>query len=129
MADLDRADASKTSPSAAIANLLVALFSEYTGRGPTRARTYITDDVVTVVLKETLTKAERSLVTSGRDEEIMRMRLALQQTMRDDMVRGVEQILDREVHAFLSANHLDPDIAVETFLLSPPSDAAGSSDT
>ena len=75
--------------------------------------------MVTVVLKETLTKAEQTLVDNGRDDEILRMRLAFQQTMRDDMVQGVETILDRKVHVFLSANNLEPDIAVETFLLAP----------
>ena len=119
MADTGQADGSQTSPSAAISTLVVRLFNEYTGRGPTRARTYLNDDLVTVVLKETLTKAERTLVDRGRDEEILRMRMAFQQTMRDDMVQGVETILDRKVHAFLSANHLEPDIAVETFLLVP----------
>jgi uncharacterized protein YbcI len=107
------------SPAAAIANLVVRLFSEYTGRGPTRARAYLHDDIVTVVLKETLTKAERSLANHGRSEQVLNMRLAFQQTMRDDLVQGVETILDRKVQAFLSANHLEPDIAVETFLLEP----------
>ena len=49
------------------------------------------------------------------------MRLAFQQTMREDLIRGVEKVLDRKVHAFLSSNHLEPDIAVETFLLEPRS--------
>ena len=113
------ADVSTQPPSAAIANLLVGIFSEYTGRGPTRARAYINNDLVTVVLKENLTKAEHTLVDQGHDDEIMRLRLAFQQTMRDDMVHSVEKVLDRKVLAFLSANHLEPDIAVETFLLVP----------
>ena len=121
MVDLPKVDGAGTSPAANIANLVVGLFSEYTGRGPTRARAYLQDDVVTVVLKETLTKAERSLVDHGRSEQVLQMRLAFQQTMREDLTRGVEKILDRKVHAFLSANHLEPDIAVETFLLEPRS--------
>ena len=119
MADPPPADGAATSPAALIANLVVQLFHEYTGRGPTHARAYLTDDLVTVVLKETLTKAERSLVDDGLREEVLRMRLAFQMTMRDDMVRGVTAILGREVDAFLSANHVEPDIAVETFLLGP----------
>src|SRR3954449_3454799 len=92
------------SPAAAIANLVVRMFSEYTGRGPTRARAYLQDDVVTVVLKETLTKAERSLADHGRSQEVLHMRLAFQHTMKEDLIRGVEEILDRKVEAFLSAN-------------------------
>ena len=119
MADPHQVDGARTSPAASVANMVVGVFSEYTGRGPTRARAYLDDDLVTVVLKETLTKAERTLVEHGREDEIMRLRLAFQQTMRDDLVKGIEEILDRKVHAFLSANNLEPDIAVESFLLAP----------
>jgi len=51
-----------TSTAAKISNGVVHVLSEYTGRGPTRARTHISDEVVTVVLRDTLTKGERSLV-------------------------------------------------------------------
>jgi uncharacterized protein YbcI len=108
---------------AAISNMVVKLVSEYTGRGPTKARTYLNDDVITVVLQEMLTKAERSLVRDGQSELVLRTRLAFQQTMRDDFVQGVEQITGGKVRAFLSANHMEPDIAVETFILEPSASA------
>jgi uncharacterized protein YbcI len=38
------------SKSAAISNHVVKTMSEYTGRGPSKARTYLNDDLVTVVL-------------------------------------------------------------------------------
>jgi len=37
--------------------------------------------------------------------------------MRDELIAGIEQIVGRNVRAFLSVNHLDPDIAIETFVL------------
>jgi uncharacterized protein YbcI len=37
--------------------------------------------------------------------------------MREDLVGLVEEITGRTVIAFLSDNHLDPDIAVESFVL------------
>jgi uncharacterized protein YbcI len=46
------------SKTAAISNLTVRLLSQYTGRGPTRARTFLNDDMVTIVLQDTLTRAE-----------------------------------------------------------------------
>ncbi len=100
-----------------ISNHVVRVTREYTGRGPGRARTYITENVVTVVLHDTLTRGERSLVEDGRSEQVHQMRLALQETMRRDLVGGVEAILGRKVAAFMSANHMDPDLAVETFIL------------
>ncbi len=110
---------SGASPAALISNLVVRTFSEYTGRGPTKAWTSMDGDLVTVVLQDTLTKGERSLVADGRSQLVLDMRRAFQETMRADLVAGVEHILERRVAAFLSDNHIDPDIAVETFVLAP----------
>jgi uncharacterized protein YbcI len=109
---------------AAISNLIVRTMSEYTGRGPTRARTHISHDVVTVLLQDTLTKGERSLVSDGRDAMVLETRKAFQQTMRADLVEGVESILGQKVVAFFSDNHIDPDMAVEVFVLAPGSTGA-----
>ncbi|MBW3654202.1 MAG: DUF2294 domain-containing protein, partial [Actinobacteria bacterium] len=86
---------------------------------PTKAHTYFNDDVVTVVLRDTLTTGERSLVSDDLDELVLTMRKAFQGTMRHDLIDGIETILGRKVTAFLSDNHIDPDIAVEIFLLAP----------
>ncbi len=107
------------SKQAAISNMVVRTLSDYTGRGPTKARTHVEHDVVTVVLQDTLTKGERSLVRDGLGETVLRTRKAYQGTMRHDLVNGVEEILGRRVAAFLSDNHIDPDVAVEIFLLAP----------
>jgi uncharacterized protein YbcI len=110
------------SKAAAISNMVVRLTSQYTGRGPTKARTYINEDVVTVVLQDTLTKAERTLVGHDQRELVMSTRRAFQDAMEADFVAGLHEILGRDVVAFLSANHTDPDYAVETFILAPRSD-------
>ncbi len=104
-------------PAAAISNLVVRLMSEYTGRGPTKSRTYVHDDLITVVLQDTLTKGERSLVRDGKEELVLATRLAYQMTMREALIDGLEQITGRTVRAFMSANHMEPDIAVEIFVL------------
>ena len=104
---------------AAISNLIVRTMSEYTGRGPTKARTHISHDVVTVVLQDTLTKGERSLVGDDLYDVVLAARKAFQRTMRHDLVEGVETILGRRVIAFFSDNHIDPDMAVEVFVLEP----------
>ncbi len=95
------------------------IVNEYTGRGPTRARAHITEDLVTVVLEDSLTKAERTLVARGYADQVQATRLTFQATMEDDFVAGVEKILGRKVRAFLSANNTTPDVAVESFVLEP----------
>ncbi len=104
---------------AAISNAVVRLLAEYTGRGPTKARTYINEDYIAVVLQDTLTKGERSLVRDGKTELVLATRKAYQNTMSRDLVAAVEQLTGRTVYAFLSDNRTDPDVAVESFVLAP----------
>jgi uncharacterized protein YbcI len=108
--------------SQAISNALIRLVREYTGRGPTQAHTTISDHHVIVVLRDTLLKAERSLVEDGEGEAVIAMRRRFQRTMREDLVAAVVEHTGREVEAFLSDNHIDPDIAVEVFILKPSSE-------
>jgi uncharacterized protein YbcI len=102
-----------------ISTAVVQLLHEYTGRGPTKAKTSINEDVVTVLLADTLTKGERKLVDNGLSERVLQLRHDYQLTMRDELVAIVERQLDRTVIAFMSQNHIDPDLAVEVFILEP----------
>ena len=108
----------------AISNGVVRLLRDYTGRGPTRARTYIVGDLVSVVLEDTLTKGEMSLVGDGETALVLEARHAYQRTMADDLIALVEGLTGRKVRAFLSDNHIDPDIAIESFVLEPQTDGA-----
>ena len=102
-----------------ISTAAVQLLHEYTGRGPTKAKTVINEDLVTIVLADTLTKGEQKLVDNGLAERVLQLRHDYQLTMRDDLVAIVERQLDRTVIAFMSQNHIDPDLAVEVFILEP----------
>jgi uncharacterized protein YbcI len=109
----------KGSVAADISNATVRLLHEYTGRGPTKARTHISENLVTVVLEDTLTMGERSLVRDGEANLVLATRAAFQRTMGPQLIAAVERHSGRKVHAFLSANHLDPDVAIESFVLDP----------
>ncbi|MEN3280723.1 MAG: hypothetical protein V7607_1863 [Solirubrobacteraceae bacterium] len=106
----------------AIGNLITRLLSEYTGRGPTKARTHFNENLITIVVQDLMTKGERSLIRDGKQELVLETRRAYQQTIGTDLTAGIEEITGRQVIAFLSANHLDPDLAVETFVLAPEND-------
>ena len=109
----------------AISNLVVRLLNEYTGRGPTKARTHFSDNLITVVVQDLLAKGERSLMRDGKADLVLGTRRAYQLTMRDDFTAGVEEVTGRQVIAFLSANHLDPDLAIESVVLEPLAAAGG----
>jgi uncharacterized protein YbcI len=106
-------------PAGEISTETVGVLREYTGRGPTRAKTTIDGDVVTVLFADTLTKGERRLAENGHAERILELRHDFQQVMREDLIAVVERHLERKVIAFMSQNHIDPDLAVEVFVLEP----------
>ena len=89
------------------------LLSEYTGRGATQARTHFNDNLITVVVQDLMTKGEHSLIRNGKGDLVLETRRAYQDSMGDELSAGVEDITGRKVIAFLSANHLEPDIAIE----------------
>ena len=102
---------------ATISREMVRLQAEYYGKGPTRAKTYIVDDLVVVVLEETFTRAERTLAERGEREAIQHIRRRFQQQMAESFTSLVEQATGRKVRVFLSETDVDSDVSVETFLL------------
>jgi uncharacterized protein YbcI len=70
-----------------------------------------------VLLADTLTKGERRLAESGHAERILGLRHDFQEVMREELIEIVERHLGRKVIAFMSQNHIDPDLAVEVFVL------------
>ena len=116
---MDRQREGHPSASAVISDGAVRLLHEYTGRGPTRSKTTINHDSVVVLVGDTLTRGERRLVESGKAEQVLELRHAFQMAMRDDLVALVEGATERKVVAFMSQNHIDPDLAVEVFVLEP----------
>ncbi len=102
-----------------ISTSAVQVVREYTGRGPTKAKTVISEDLVTIVLADTLTRGERTLADNEKADKVLALRHDYQMAMSDDLIAIVERQLDRKVTAFMSQNHIDPDLAVEVFVLEP----------
>ena len=102
-----------------ISRAMVALFKEATGRGPGRARTYIEDGLVVTVLHDTMTKAERTLKDENLEDHVRNLRRIFQGTFRDEAIAVVERLTGATVLAFLSDHAVDPDYAVEAFVLEP----------
>jgi uncharacterized protein YbcI len=123
MADAPQ-QAARGEMAAQISRRSVQILRDYTGRGPTKARTTIDDDLVSVVLADTLLKGEQQLVAIGEESIVLDTRQKFQRAMREDLVGTVEEVTGRRVIAFMSNNHIDPDLAVETFVLERPEAAA-----
>ncbi len=102
-----------------IASGFVSLHSRYYGRGPTKSKVYAEGDLVVVVMEETFTPAEQTLISHGQSEDIQRIRRNFQMIMADQFKSLVEQATGRKVRSFTSETDLENDISMEVFLLAP----------
>jgi uncharacterized protein YbcI len=100
-----------------IANAIVRMHSDYYGRGPTKAKVYADGDLIAVVLEETFTPAEKTLIARGESDGIQDIRRRFQRAMAEQFRSIVEQTTGREVRSFMSETDLVNDIAIEVFLL------------
>jgi uncharacterized protein YbcI len=96
---------------------IVALFEEYVGRGPTEAKAYIEDDLLVVVLRDTMIQAEKTLAEEGEDDLVYGLRRVFQDKFRDDAIGVVERLTGRKVITFLSDHNVEQDIVIEAFVL------------
>lgn len=114
-----RAPLSGGALNAAIANELGKLIADFTGRGATKSRAFIDQDVVVCVFEDGATRAERSLVAAGRADLVRLQRSALQHALGPQLVAAVERLTSRTVRTFLSGLDEDGGSSIEAFLLEP----------
>jgi uncharacterized protein YbcI len=102
---------------AAISTTVVQALARTTGRGPTKARTTLGENGVFVVLQDSLTHGEQTLADAGEREAVLDLRRRWQRVMKTDLSSEIEKLTGRKVIGFMSDNHIDPDLAVEVFVL------------
>jgi uncharacterized protein YbcI len=102
---------------AAITSALVGIQHEYLGRGPKTATTFHQGNVLVTLMHEVLTRAEKSLTLNDRRDAVTNMRHLFQESMEADFKTAIERLTGRKVIAFISGNHIEPDIAAELFIL------------
>ena len=104
---------------AVISSALVGIHHKYLGRGPETA-TAFHGNVQVTLMNEVLTHAEKSLTRSDHVDAVNHIRHLCQETMEADFREAVERLMGRKVLAFISGNHIDPDLAAELFILDGP---------
>jgi uncharacterized protein YbcI len=103
---------------ARIADAMGEIQADYYGIAPRHAEAYyLPGELVTVVLRETFTKAEERLIAHGAGEPLREGRERFQRLSEDQFVSVIEQQTGERVSTFVSTTHLEDAIAVEVFLL------------
>ena len=111
---------------AAISTRIVAILREHYGRGPMKAKTYALDDLIVVVMRGSgFTPLERTIMDSGDPDRVVAMRHDFQHMMTRRFTDTIEELTGRNVLAFLSQAHVEPDVAVEIFFIDGPLEGFG----
>ncbi len=104
---------------AAISNGLMHLHMRFYGRGPTKAKSHFVDDSVVCFLWNGFTTVEETLIEQGEANAVKSFRRTFQVAMEAQFIDVVQVATGRTVSAYMSQVHIDPNVAVELFLLAP----------
>jgi uncharacterized protein YbcI len=105
----------------AISQAIVAILREHYGRGPMKAKTYVNDDLVVVVMRGSgFTPLEQTIMDDDGAERVVAMRHEFQRVMAERYKQTITELTGRKVLAFLSQAHVEPDITLEVFFLDGP---------
>ncbi|HWF75210.1 MAG TPA: DUF2294 domain-containing protein [Solirubrobacteraceae bacterium] len=103
---------------AAISTSIVTILRDHYGRGPMKAKTYALDDIIVVVMRGSgFTPLEQTIMDSGEPHRVVAMRHDFQHMMSERFKDTIEELTGRNVVAFLSQAHVDPDITMEIFFI------------
>jgi uncharacterized protein YbcI len=105
---------------AAVTRELVRIHTAAIGRGPRKSYSFHSGDTLITVMLGVLTRAEQTLVSFDEGDAVLAMRRLSQRAMAEEMTAAVARLTGRKVLACMSDNHLDPDMAVQVFVLQPP---------
>jgi uncharacterized protein YbcI len=105
---------------ATISREIVGVYAEYFGRGPTKAKTYWREDVITCILEDSFTRAERILVDGGRFDQVRLNRQVFQDQIEPLFRETIERVTGRRVETCLSQINRNG-VAAEVFVLEPHS--------
>ena len=105
---------------AAVTAAMIALHERYHHRVPVTAKTLLLgDELLACVMGGVYTDVEKTMIELQRTIIVQETRSAFQLAMQHKFVSVVERLSGRSVLAFISNQHVGPDIEIEIFMLWP----------
>ncbi len=102
----------------AVSASMGVLHERYYGRAPASAKSQMMgDDLLACVLGGVYTEVEKTLIELQRSAVVQETRSAFQAAMQQKFIAEVERLSGRRVLAFISNQHVGPDLEIELFVL------------
>jgi len=102
---------------AAISNAVVQITAEFAGRGATRAKTYLFDDVILTVMEGSALPVERTLAKAGEGQLVHQVETRIGEVLADRLSAAVEEITGRRVRACMCGAQIESDLKCQVFML------------
>ena len=100
----------------AVTESLAALHEHYYRAPATAKSQMLGEDLLACVLGGVFTDVEKTMIELQRGPVVQETRSAFQEAMQHKFIDEVERLSGREVIAFISNQHIGPDIEVELFV-------------
>lgn len=101
----------------AISRSVVSVLKEHLGRGPVKAKTYINEDSVLVLMYEGHTTSEETLRKGGDENAVASQRVKASEAIHGQLTAVIEAELGREVVGFMSSSQQQPSLISYVFVL------------
>jgi uncharacterized protein YbcI len=102
-----------------VSNAVVRIHKHFYGKGPTKARAHLSQDLLAVILEGGFTRGEETLQERGHESEVLRARILMQHSVESEFRAAIERIVGRGVRSFMSANDPATGLQAEIFVLEP----------
>jgi len=113
---------------ARISTEIVRTLKESFGKGPVKAKSYLLDDFLLVVMRGGVTVAEETMLERGHGDLVRQFRQTYQNEMGDVLVAKVEALTGRTVVNYQSQILFDPHIVMEIFFFDSAGDGSGATE-
>ena len=105
---------------ARISNEMVRAQKEFFGKGPTKAKSYMLDDMLIIVMRGGMTTAEKTMLDFGHPDLVRQFRQLFENSMTERLTDKMEQLTGRKILTYQSQVMFEPDVVVEMFVFDQP---------
>jgi uncharacterized protein YbcI len=109
---------------AKISTEVVRTLKDSFGKGPLKAKSYMLDDFLLVVMRGGVTVAEQTMLDRGHGDMVREFRQTYQNEMGDDLVPKIELLTGRKVVNYQSQILFEPHIVMEVFFFADRDDGS-----
>ena len=103
-----------------LADEMVRAQKQFFGRGPEQAHAYFLDDLLIVVMRGGLTRAEETTLEFGHQDHVRAIRQLFENSMTERLTALAEEATGRRAATCQSQVLFDPHVLIEVFVIDRP---------